>query len=418
MDKQQEYVLRAIEERDVRFIRLVTDVLGVLKSVAIAPAELEGAFAEGIGFDGSSIEGLSRVYESDMLAKPDPSTFQVLPWRGDENGVARMFCDVLTPPATRPSDPRGVLKRAMNKAADAGFTFYTHPEIEFYLFQNVSSPKDPLVPIDTGGYFDHVARGTAHRQQGLRRRLHRSGHRDPHHPRGGRGLPPRAFVARHHGLAGGLRGRRVHAGQGPGRLHRPADLRHAALLRHRPAARGAAERRDRALHLALRPRRAAQGLGYLVDLLAAIPSVVYGMWGMSWLVPQLEPLFDWLSGTLGFIPLFADFQAPAKNVMSAGIVLAVMILPIITATIREVFLQTPRLHEERAATRPGAPGTTLAPFPATTTATTATATPPASPSAEVTLSCLRAATSVAAGGVLGPAPARHGRSRSRARRRP
>ncbi|PFG40263.1 phosphate ABC transporter membrane protein 1 (PhoT family) [Georgenia soli] len=94
------------------------------------------------------------------------------------------------------------------------------------------------------------------------------------------------------------------------------------------------------------PRRAAQGLGYLVDLLAAIPSVVYGMWGMSWLVPQLEPLFAWLSGTLGFIPLFVGFQAPAKNIMSAGIVLAVMVLPIITATIREVFLQTPRLHEE------------------------------------------------------------------------
>ncbi|MFH5821822.1 phosphate ABC transporter permease subunit PstC [Georgenia sp. AZ-5] len=94
------------------------------------------------------------------------------------------------------------------------------------------------------------------------------------------------------------------------------------------------------------PRRMAQGLGYLVDLLAAIPSVVYGMWGMAWLVPQMEPLFTWLSDTLGFLPLFADFQAPAKNTMSASIVLAVMILPIITATIREVFLQTPRLHEE------------------------------------------------------------------------
>ena len=94
------------------------------------------------------------------------------------------------------------------------------------------------------------------------------------------------------------------------------------------------------------PRRAAQGLGYLVDLLAAIPSVVYGMWGMAVLVPVLEPLFAWLSGTLGFIPLFAGFQAPAKNILAASIVLAVMVLPIITATIREVFLQTPRLHEE------------------------------------------------------------------------
>ncbi|ROR71823.1 type I glutamate--ammonia ligase [Bogoriella caseilytica] len=163
MDKQQEYVLRTIEEREVRFIRLwFTDVLGVLKSVAIAPAELEGAFAEGIGFDGSSIEGLSRVYESDMLVKPDPSTFQVLPWNDDE-GVARMFCDILTPtgePAA--SDPRSVLKRALGKAADAGFTYYIHPEIEFYLFKNVSGPSDPLIPVDSGGYFDHVARGTAH----------------------------------------------------------------------------------------------------------------------------------------------------------------------------------------------------------------------------------------------------------------
>ncbi|GAA1638302.1 phosphate ABC transporter permease subunit PstC [Georgenia ruanii] len=94
------------------------------------------------------------------------------------------------------------------------------------------------------------------------------------------------------------------------------------------------------------PRRAAQGLGYLVDLLAAIPSVVYGMWGMAWLVPVLNPAFTWVSDTLGFIPPLSGFQAPAKNIMTAGIVLAVMILPIITATIREVFLQTPRLHEE------------------------------------------------------------------------
>ncbi|TDE90073.1 type I glutamate--ammonia ligase [Occultella glacieicola] len=164
MDRQQEYVLRAIEERDVRFIRLwFTDVLGVLKSVAVAPAELEGAFAEGIGFDGSSIEGLARVSESDLVARPDPSTFQVLPWRGGKHGTARMFCDILTPdgePAA--ADPRNVLKRALAKAADAGFTFYTHPEIEFYLFHPQENETDPLVPIDTAGYFDHVARGQGH----------------------------------------------------------------------------------------------------------------------------------------------------------------------------------------------------------------------------------------------------------------
>ena len=91
MDKQQEFVLRTIEERDIRFIRLwFTDVLGFLKSVAIAPAELEGAFAEGIGFDGSAIEGFARVYEADMLVKPDPTTFTVLPWRSE--GPVRRGC--------------------------------------------------------------------------------------------------------------------------------------------------------------------------------------------------------------------------------------------------------------------------------------------------------------------------------------
>ena len=94
------------------------------------------------------------------------------------------------------------------------------------------------------------------------------------------------------------------------------------------------------------PRRLAQGLGYLVDLLAAIPSVVYGLWGFLWLLPLMNPIYQWLTTHLGFIPLFADYQAPAKNIMTASLVLAVMILPIITATVREVFLQTPTLHEE------------------------------------------------------------------------
>ncbi|NLI18418.1 MAG: glutamine synthetase [Actinomycetales bacterium] len=160
MDRQQEYVLRVVEERDIRFIQLwFTDVLGVLKSVAIAPAELEGAFAEGIGFDGSAIEGLARVSEADMIARPDPSTFQILPWRGEHQGTARMFCDILTP-AGEPArtEPRAVLKRALSKAAEMGFTFYTHPEIEFYLFE-MPGPDGQLVPIDSAGYFDHVPRG-------------------------------------------------------------------------------------------------------------------------------------------------------------------------------------------------------------------------------------------------------------------
>ena len=171
MDKQQEYVLRTLEERDIRFARLwFTDVLGFLKSVAVAPAELEGAFAEGIGFDGSAIEGFARVYESDMLAKPDPSTFQVLPWRSEAPGAARMFCDILLPDGT-PSyaDPRYVLKRALTKAKDLGFTFYTHPEIEFYLFEGRPAAGEAPVPIDSSGYFDHTphALGQDFRRQAI-----------------------------------------------------------------------------------------------------------------------------------------------------------------------------------------------------------------------------------------------------------
>ncbi len=161
MDKQQEFVLRTLEERDIRFVRLwFTDVLGTLKSVAIAPAELEGAFAEGIGFDGSAIEGFTRVQESDMLAKPDPATFQVLPWRGENPGTARMFCDIAMPDGT-PSwaDPRHVLRRALGKAADAGYTFYTHPEIEFFLLKDANQPP---VPVDSGGYFDLTPHDVSH----------------------------------------------------------------------------------------------------------------------------------------------------------------------------------------------------------------------------------------------------------------
>lgn len=156
MDKQTDFVLRTIEERDIRFVRLwFTDVLGTLKSVAVAPAELEAAFEEGLGFDGSAIEGFARVSESDMLAKPDPSTFAILPWRGESAGVARLFCDILLPDGS-PSyaDPRWVLRRTLSRAAEMGFTFYTHPEVEFYLLKN--APGDgPLEPIDHYGYFDN-----------------------------------------------------------------------------------------------------------------------------------------------------------------------------------------------------------------------------------------------------------------------
>ena len=158
MDKQTEFVLRTMEERDVRFVRLwFTDVLGFLKSVAIAPAELEGALTEGIGFDGSAIQGFARVVESDMVAHPDPSTFQVLPWRGLTQGTARMFCDIRLPDGSPSfSDPRHILKRALRKAADMGFTYYTHPEIEFYLFNQPIIPGQVPTPVDTSGYFDHT----------------------------------------------------------------------------------------------------------------------------------------------------------------------------------------------------------------------------------------------------------------------
>lgn len=161
MDRQTEYVLRIMEERDIRFIRLwFTDVLGFLKSVAIAPAELEGALAEGVGFDGSAIEGFARVFEADMVAHPDPSTFQLLPWRQNERGTARMFCDIRLPDGS-PSfaDPRFVLKRALRRAADMGFTFYIHPEIEFFLFREPVVPGQPPTPLDNGGYFDHTTLG-------------------------------------------------------------------------------------------------------------------------------------------------------------------------------------------------------------------------------------------------------------------
>ncbi|HEX2154671.1 MAG TPA: glutamine synthetase family protein [Acidimicrobiia bacterium] len=152
MSKQADYVLRTVEERGIRFIRLwFTDVQGFLKSVSISPAELEVAFEEGMTFDGSSIDGYARVQEADMLAKPDPSTFAVLPWR-QEQQVARMFCDIHTPDGEPfGGDPRTVLKRNLDRAADLGYTFYVAPELEFFYFEDAGpEPK----ALDRGGYFD------------------------------------------------------------------------------------------------------------------------------------------------------------------------------------------------------------------------------------------------------------------------
>jgi glutamine synthetase len=162
--KQQEFVLRTLEERNIRFVYLwFTDVLGYLKSVAIAPAELETAFTEGIGFDGSAIEGFARFTESDMLAKPDPATFSILPWRSDRPEAARIFADILMPDGKpSPADPRNVLKRTLDKAARLGFTCYTHPEIEFFLFKEAPKAGEKPSPIDSGGYFDQTPTSLGH----------------------------------------------------------------------------------------------------------------------------------------------------------------------------------------------------------------------------------------------------------------
>ncbi|MDA2978979.1 MAG: glutamine synthetase family protein [Actinomycetota bacterium] len=151
--RQKEYVLSTVQERGIRFIRLwFTDVQGFLKSFAITPAELELALDEGVSFDGSSIDGFSRSHEADMLAKPDPTTFQILPWKTGDAGVARMFCDIVTPDGDPfDGDPRNVLRRNLEKAAELGYSFYVAPEIEYFYFAD-SSP-DPQV-LDRGGYFD------------------------------------------------------------------------------------------------------------------------------------------------------------------------------------------------------------------------------------------------------------------------
>lgn len=147
-----DYVLRSVEQRDIRFVRLwFVDILGRLKNFAISPEDLEVAFEEGIGFDGSAIEGFATPEEADMLAFPDASTFQVLPWRPSHNGVARVFCDVCTPdckPFT--GDPRDALRRMFRKAEKAGYLLNVGAELEYYYFPDEHTPE----PLDNVGYFD------------------------------------------------------------------------------------------------------------------------------------------------------------------------------------------------------------------------------------------------------------------------
>ena len=157
MNSQQEFVLRTVAERDIRFIRLwFTDIFGRLKSVMMSSSELEGTFEEGAGFDGSSIEGFSRISESDTLLLPDPSTFQVLPFDDDEPELqtARMFCNVINPDGQpSPADPRYILGRQVTAAADDGFSCMASPELEFYVL-DIDPHTGAIRRTDTGGYFD------------------------------------------------------------------------------------------------------------------------------------------------------------------------------------------------------------------------------------------------------------------------
>ncbi len=145
-------VLELVEKNNVKFIRLwFTDILGQLKSFAITSEELEDAFEEGMGFDGSSIKGFARIDESDMIAKPDPATFQIVPWRPKEQAVARMYCDILNPDGTPyEGDPRYALKRNLERLKEKGYTLYLGPELEFFYFKNDKGTE----VLDEGGYFD------------------------------------------------------------------------------------------------------------------------------------------------------------------------------------------------------------------------------------------------------------------------
>jgi glutamine synthetase len=145
-------VRKIVKEKNVSFIQFwFTDVLGFLKSFAVTPSELDMGLKEGMGFDGSSIEGFARIEESDMIAKPDPSTFQLVPWRSGDRPAARMFCDILEPQGTSyEGDPRYIFKKVLKKVAEKGYTFYAGPELEYFYFKNSTCTET----LDKGGYFD------------------------------------------------------------------------------------------------------------------------------------------------------------------------------------------------------------------------------------------------------------------------
>ena len=154
---QRDYVLRTVEERGIRFVQLwFTDVLGTPKTFNITPAELENALDEGMTFDGSAIDGFSRIQESDVLARPDADTFQLIPWHGHDEPVARVFCDIFNLDQT-PFEgcPRHALRRTLERAQAAGYTFFASPEVEYFYFADTEvDPTRPPRPIDSGSYFD------------------------------------------------------------------------------------------------------------------------------------------------------------------------------------------------------------------------------------------------------------------------
>lgn len=154
MDKKQ--VLEKAKEMNVKFVRLqFTDIYGVLKNMAITVEQLEKALDGELMFDGSSIEGFTRIQESDMYLRPDPNTFLVFPWRPKDGAVARLICDVYKPDGTPfEGDPRYVLKRAIKEAADMGYTMYVGPECEFFLFLVDDQGRPTTITHDTAGYFD------------------------------------------------------------------------------------------------------------------------------------------------------------------------------------------------------------------------------------------------------------------------
>jgi len=158
-------VQKFVKDKNVSFIQFwFTDVLGKLKSFSVTPSELEEGMAEGMGFDGSSIEGFARIEESDMIALPDPKTFQLIPWRPSDRPVARMFCDIMNPDGTPyMGDPRYALKRILAKISKQGQTFYVGPELEYFYFANDSEAEI----LDQAGYFDGLPtdRGTDLRRQ-------------------------------------------------------------------------------------------------------------------------------------------------------------------------------------------------------------------------------------------------------------